>query len=57
MPNYKRVRLEESVYNDLAKRQLPRESISRTIERLIKSMDILGRLTSDLLENLKGGPQ
>jgi len=35
MSTYKSVRLEESVYNDLAKRQLPRESISQTLKKLL----------------------
>lgn len=38
---YKSVRLKESVYNDLVKRQLPSESISQTLERLLA---LLGKI-------------
>lgn len=62
MPGYKNVRLEEHVYNELAKRQLPRESLSQTLERLLNEMDeIMGHLDAlspfyhAYLEYKKGG--
>ena len=39
MSNYKNVRLEEHVYQELQKRQLPRESMSQVVERLIINLD------------------
>ena len=39
MSNYKNVRLEEHVYQDLQKRQHPRESMSQVIERLINNLE------------------
>ena len=35
MANYKNVRLEEHVYQELARRMKPRESMSQVIERLL----------------------
>lgn len=39
MQNSKSVRIEESVLNELHKRQLPRESISRLIARLLNNLE------------------
>ena len=39
MANYKNVRLEEHVYQELVKRMKPRESMSQVIERLIINLD------------------
>ena len=36
MSNYKHVRLNEYVYQELLKRQLPRQSLSQTLERLLR---------------------
>ena len=35
MPDYKSVRLEESVYNEILKRMKPRESMSQTLAKLL----------------------
>ena len=39
MSNYKNVRLEEHVYQELIRRMKPRESMSQVIERLLHSLD------------------
>ena len=39
MSNYKNVRLEEHVYQELIRRMKPRESMSQVIERLIINLD------------------
>jgi predicted CopG family antitoxin len=41
MSDYKNVRLEQSVYNELLKRQHPQESFSDEIERLLNYLDEL----------------
>lgn len=38
MANYKNIRLEEYVYNQLLKQQKPRESMSQVIERLLNNL-------------------
>ncbi len=49
MPNYKTVRLEERVYQELLKRMKPRESMSQTLERLINRFDeVYGHLEAIL---------
>ena len=45
MPNYKSVRLEQHVYQELIRRIKPRESMSQVIERLINNLDeVLGHV-------------
>ena len=39
MPNYKTIRVEERVYADLALHQLPRESMSQVIKRLLQERE------------------
>ena len=55
MSNYKSIRLEEPVYNDLAKRQLPRESISQTLERLLLERKKFEEVIDQLYQFLYGG--
>ena len=43
MSSYKNVRLEEHVYQELIKRQLPRESMSQVIERIMTNSDEIYR--------------
>jgi len=54
MPNYKSVRLEESVWEELVKRQRPRESISQALERLLRQSmkfeEVIDRLNQILYQ-------
>ena len=43
MSEYKSVRLELKVYDELMRLMRPRESISQTIERLLAEMDEMAR--------------
>ena len=38
MPDYKNIRLEEHVYQELVKRMKPRESMSQLIERVLLTL-------------------
>lgn len=55
MGNYKSVRLEEQVYQELAKWQLPRESISQTLERLLNIVSRADIQAATLQKILKEG--
>lgn len=55
MSNYKFIRAEERVYLDLQARQLPRESMSETIERILRDYDEALGYAQALLETLQGG--
>ena len=54
MPTYKTIRVEERVYDDLAKRQLPRESMSQLIERILLYYDEAVELGEKLCQVLRG---
>ena len=57
MPTHKSIRLEEHVYNNLVKRQLPRESISQILDRLLTLQEKTEHFATELLETLKGNKQ
>jgi len=54
MSSYKNIRLEESVYMDLIKRQLPRESMSQVIERIMATGDEMYRHLKSALAAVEG---
>ena len=55
MPDYKTIRLKQRVYDDLAKRQRPRESMSQVIERILEWYDEAAGMAHRLSQTLKGG--
>jgi len=54
MPDYKNVRLEEHVYQELVRRQLPRESMSQVIERLLSQLKAVAGHVDELDKILWG---
>lgn len=57
MSNYKNIRLEEHVYQELIKRMKPRESMSQVVERLLKylgDIHVHARAIVETLEEDKG---
>ena len=55
MSNYKSVRLEESVYQWLTTRMKPQESISKTLERLLRERVKFEEVIENLNQILYGG--
>ena len=53
MPNDKSIRLAEPIYNRLAKQQLPRESISQTVDRLLTLQEEMQNLAGLFIKLVK----
>ena len=57
MPNYKNVRLEDHVYQELMWRQKPRESMSQVIERVLSQLKAVAGRVEELDKILWGDKQ
>ena len=57
MSNYKNIRLEEHVYNELVRRMKPRESMSQVIERMINTGDVVYSYLKSALAAVEGGKE
>jgi len=55
MPNYKSIRLEEHVYTELQRRMKPMESMSQTLEKLLREREKFEEVIHQLNQFLGGG--
>ena len=55
MPNYKTIRVEEEVYRSLTTHQLPRESMSQLIDRMMREMGEVVAVTRTVQKIIEEG--
>lgn len=55
MADLKNVSLEEHVYHDILKRQLPHENMSQTIERILRTVDTAREMIIEAVKDQADG--